>query len=183
MSNQILEKTKAAMAAFDEKKKALLAELQKDFPAMFTELFAEAPNLKSFGWTQFTPYFNDGNSCEFGVNFDYPYINGSNEDYDEESDISIKIYDYKNLETEEDVRINDEVAEKVGYTWYKGKRIGERGLYYDTNYDEAAAKAVDQIKEVLNSIPEDFFKDLFGDHAKITLHADGSIEVEEYEHD
>lgn len=183
MSNQILEKTKAAMAAFDEKKKALLAELQKDFPAMFTELFAEAPNLKSVGWTQFTPYFNDGDSCEFGANFDYLYINGANEDYDEESDINIKIYDYKNLETEEDVHINDEVAEKVGYAWYKGKRIGERGLCYNTNYDEAAAKAVDQIKEVLNSIPEDFFKDLFGDHAKITLHADGSIEVEEYEHD
>jgi hypothetical protein len=183
MSNQILEKIKAEVAAFDEKKKALLAELQKDFPAMFTELFAEAPNLKSFGWTQYTPYFNDGDSCEFGVNFDYPYINGANEDYDEESDISIKIYDYKNLETEEDARINDEVAEKAGYTWYKGKRIGEQGLCYNTAYDEAAANAVNQIKEVLNSIPEDFFKDLFGDHAKITLHSDGSIEVDEYDHD
>jgi hypothetical protein len=183
MSNQILEKIKAEVAAFDEKKKALLAELQKDFPAMFTELFAEAPNLKSFGWTQYTPYFNDGDSCEFGVNFDYPYINGANEDYDEAFDIIIKIYDYKNLVTEEDVRINNEVAEKVGYTWYKGKRIGERGLCYNTNYDEAAAKAVVQIKEVLHSIPKDFWKDLFGDHVKITLRADGSIEVEEYDHD
>jgi hypothetical protein len=183
MSNQILEKIKAEVAAFDEKKKALLAELQKDFPAMFTELFAEAPTLKSFGWTQYTPYFNDGDTCEFGVHIDYPYINGASEDYDEESDISIKIHGYKNLETEEDVRINEEVAEVAGYTWYKGKKIGDQGLCYNPIYDAAAAKAVDQIKEVLNSIPEDFFKDLFGDHAKITLYADGSIEVEEYDHD
>ena len=183
MSNQILEKIKSEIAAFDEKKKALLAELQTEFPGMFVSLFEQAPKLKSFGWTQYTPYFNDGDTCEFGVNIDYPYVNGANEDYDEESDISIKIHDYKNLQTEEDVRINDEVAELAGYSWYKGKKIGDQGLCYNPLYDEAAANAVAQIKEVLNSTPEDFFKDLFGDHTKVTIHSDGSIEVEGYDHD
>ena len=184
MSNQILEKIKTEIAAFDEKKKALLAELQKEFPAMFTELFAQAPDLKSFGWTQYTPYFNDGDSCEFGVHLDYPYINGTDED-DSESDIEIKLHSYKRLETEEDVRINDEIAEKVGYNWYKGKRqIGdEYGLCYNPKYNASAAKAVEEIKEVLKSIPEDFFEDLFGDHVKVTLYANGSIETEDYEHD
>lgn len=39
MSNQILDQIKAEITAFDEKKKALLAELQAQFPSMFIELF------------------------------------------------------------------------------------------------------------------------------------------------
>ncbi len=27
-------------------------------------------NIKSFGWTQYTPYFMDGETCYFGVNLD-----------------------------------------------------------------------------------------------------------------
>jgi hypothetical protein len=183
MTNPVLEKIKAELAAFEEKKKAMLAEIQKEFPTMFVDLFKQAPNLKSFGWTQYTPYFNDGDTCEFSVNIGYPWVNGGNEDYDDESDISIKIHDYKKLETEEDVRINAEVAEKAGYTWYKTKSIGDEGLCYNPEYDADAAHVVEQIKSVLKDIPEEFFKDMFGDHVKVTLFADGNIEVEEYEHD
>lgn len=183
MSQQILETIKAEIAAFDEKRKALVSELQKQFPGMFVELFKPAPTLKSIGWTQYTPFFNDGDSCEFSVNLDTFWINGANSDWDEDCDISIKAHAYKKLETAEDMRINDEVAVKSGYTWYKGKSIGEQGLMYNPNYDELAAEAVSQIYEVLNSIPEDFFKDLFGDHCKVTIFADGTIDVEEYDHD
>ena len=182
MTNPILDKIKAELAAFEEKKKAMLAEIQKEFPTMFVDLFKQAPNLKSFGWTQYTPYFNDGDTCEFGVHIDYPYVNGVNEDYDGESDISIRIYDYKKLETEEDVRINDEVAAK-SYTWFKGKQIGDNGLCYNPKYDKEVAHTVEQIQEILDTIPEEFLKDMFGDHCKVTLYADGNIEVEEYDHD
>lgn len=33
----------------------------------FAECFEKFPELKSFSWTQYTPYFNDGDSCVFGV--------------------------------------------------------------------------------------------------------------------
>ena len=183
MSNQVLEHIKAELAAFEEKKQAMLKELQKEFPVMFTEIFKQAPNLKSFGWRQYTPYFNDGDSCEFGVNVDYPLINGEDEDYGDDVEISIKIQDYKTLETEEDVRINNEVAEKAGMTWYKNKKVGDNGLCYNAKYDAAADKAVNEIKEVLASIPEDFFEDMFGDHVTVTIYADGNIDVADYEHD
>jgi len=183
MSQQILETIKAEIAAFDEKRKSLVAELQKQFPGMFVELFKQAPNLKSVGWTQYTPYFNDGDTCEFGVHFDSCWINDANSDWDEECDISISLYGYKKLETEEDIRINKELAENTRYSWYKDYGIGQTGLCYNEKYDEAAATAFNQIKEVLNSIPEDFFRDLFGDHCKVTVFADGTIDVEEYDHD
>lgn len=48
------------------------------FREVTQELFDEYPNLKSFGWSQYTPYFNDGETCTFSVNGSYPTINGYN---------------------------------------------------------------------------------------------------------
>lgn len=33
-------------------------------------IFEEYPKLTGFRWTQYTPYFNDGEACEFSVNTD-----------------------------------------------------------------------------------------------------------------
>jgi hypothetical protein len=35
-------------------------------------IFDKHPALSSFGWTQYTPYFNDGEACYFGVQADEP---------------------------------------------------------------------------------------------------------------
>ncbi len=55
------------MAAWE----AFQAELEKKTEELFSvavlELFKENPKLDSFSWTQYTPYFNDGEACEFGV--------------------------------------------------------------------------------------------------------------------
>jgi hypothetical protein len=44
-------------------------------------------------------------------------------------------------------------------------------------------RTIDEIRAVLREIPEDFYKDLFGDHVKVTVNRDGTIETEEYDHD
>ena len=49
------------MQAAFEKGKALLSEALK-------AIFEEYPQIESISWTQYTPYFNDGDSCEFSVN-------------------------------------------------------------------------------------------------------------------
>lgn len=58
----------------------LYARLQKETRAAFREgcerLFASHPKLKSFGWTQYTPYYCDGEQCVFGVNTCQPFVNG-----------------------------------------------------------------------------------------------------------
>jgi len=38
-------------------------------------IFNKYPTLESFGWTQYTPYFNDGNETYFRANIDYLFIN------------------------------------------------------------------------------------------------------------
>jgi hypothetical protein len=180
----IIERIKEEFTIFEEKKKILIDELQKEFPLLFTDSFKQAPKLKSFGWPQYTPFFNDGEPCKFSVDYHNTFINEVNEDYlDDELDFSIENYTYKKIETDEDIRINNELAEKNNLNWYKNKTIGNNGLTYNPKYDEETATSVKQIKEILTSIPDDFFENLFGDHVIVTIYADGSIEKEDYQHD
>jgi hypothetical protein len=183
--NSVIERIKAELAAFEEKKQAFVAELRKEFPSMFTELFVQAPKLKSVGWTQYTPYFNDGDTCEFSAHTSDLAINGASE-YDddaEDSEISVRPTQYITLRTEDEVRINKELAEKTKYTWYAKAGIGDSGLSPNPNYDADAHRVSSEISEVLESIPDDFLRDLFGDHVKVTIHSNGTIEVDDYSHD
>ena len=50
------------------------------------EIFDKYPKLQEFSWIQYTPYFNDGEPCEFGVRatdeMGYVYDTYTNEPYD-----------------------------------------------------------------------------------------------------
>lgn len=54
-----------------EKQKALKAEFVTKATAGFKdalkEIFTEVPELLALKWNQYTPYFNDGEACEFRV--------------------------------------------------------------------------------------------------------------------
>jgi hypothetical protein len=39
--------------------------------ALFKKFFEEYPTVTAIGWLQYTPYFNDGESCEFSVREPY----------------------------------------------------------------------------------------------------------------
>lgn len=64
--------------AFEETAKRLEHELTtrlesvRSFPVRFTRevkaVFEGVPTLSMIRWTQYTPYFNDGDSCEFSIN-------------------------------------------------------------------------------------------------------------------
>lgn len=49
------------------------------------ELFEQNPELKSFGFKGYVPYFNDGDECTYSAYVDYPDINGES-GYDIEYD-------------------------------------------------------------------------------------------------
>lgn len=61
-------------------------------------LFEKWPQLESFGWRQFTDYFNDGDPCTFGVYSDDPLINGES---------------YYDLKPRPEENLLDEVAQLV----------------------------------------------------------------------
>lgn len=148
----VLERIKAELAAFEEKKKAFVEELRKEFPTMFAPLFEKSKRIKSISWTQYTPFFNDGDSCEFGVNTD--------------------LGDYVNRDIDSE---DDEDDDNGNNNW--------TSEYYKDDYDPVEAAILGEFEEVLESIPEEFMKDLFGDHVRVTITKDGKIDVSEYDHD
>lgn len=174
-----LEKIKAKISEINAKKQELVSDLRKDFAPMLKPLFEKSNGkIKSFGWTQYTPYFNDGDECEFRVNTDYPYING--EDVDELESLSKE--KYVTITTENEKEVKDYLSLK-GYKWMLNNSIGQGGYIENKDYDSELFDLVEEFKSALSEIDDEFLKDLFGDHTKVTVHEDGTIETEEYEHD
>ena len=152
------------------KKQAEIKELQKElqkksadiFLSSFKRLFEENPKLKSFGWTQYTPYFNDGDTCYFSANTDYLYINGEQED---------------------EASWSQEKKVISWGTYNRDKRAYEGRIEQDNpDYIPELATASAKVKKFLNVFDEDFYQRQFGDHVRITVTENG-IETEGYEHD
>jgi hypothetical protein len=175
----IVEQIKAELEAFNAKKQALVEQLRKEFPAMFKELFEQSEVIKSISWTQYSPYFNDGDKCTFSAHTDDLYVNG---EYCDDVDF-LSPYNYGRLVTEEDVINNGLLAEKVDRSWYKDRQIGQDGLLINPDYNEKESNIYNQFVEILTSIPDEFLEDLFGNHSQVTINSDGIISVEGYDHD
>lgn len=153
-----LEKIKKELEIFEEKKKSFIKELQKEFPLLFKEIFEKTDKIDSFSWTQYTPYFNDGDECTFSVHCDYPYINGVDID-------DLDWYDWR-----------------IRY-YLKGDEKYKNLLTENPKIDINSFKIVEEFKELINSIPDDFLISLFGDHVKVTITKKGDIITDYYEHD
>lgn len=148
-----------------------LNELNQERKQLLTQLVPEIEKrlkalkfpsgIDSVGWTQYTPYFNDGDACTFSVrcDIDYFFIN------DEVSDES-------------------KFSERLSKTEYKKNPLtGKYELDINLNYDEEVGGFANQFVDLINSFPEEVLEEAFGDHCQVTLHRGGEIKVDSYEHD
>jgi hypothetical protein len=138
----------------------LSKRLSENFYGLTKELFISYPELKSFGWKQYTPYFNDGEACVFSSLHYYPTINGNDENYDESEQAEGEI---------DIVKLGGKTIYGAGW-----KKIPNPD--YNPYYDEI----VSTVKEFLNQFNDDDMKDLFGDHVKIHI-TEENVVVEDYD--
>lgn len=151
-------------ANYEAQRKALVEKLRPNITGIFAPFFAECPN-GAVAFTAYTPYFNDGDECEFSVNDlafhtsvggdpDEDAVNGDDEDFDVdgnfywEGDISVESY-MRDTQTAEQNRIADIAL---------------------------------ACRQTFNQIPDDMIKDMLGDHIAVIIRPD-NIMVEEYDHD
>lgn len=88
-----VEKYEAASRAAEAAKRESRALLRDALAAKAASLFEKHPKVEGFSWRQYTPYFNDGDPCRFGVHADYPDINGLTYDeygYGKNADADLK---------------------------------------------------------------------------------------------
>ena len=151
-------------ATFQEKAKAALKET-------FTKFFADFPEVAHLQWTQYTPYFNDGDACVFGVGEIAMYLTKEGR-----AQFGLEVRDDDKDEDEED----DTDGEGDVYSLYTWAREG--GRTYISPRAQSLCETVTTISKGLNGI-ESFLEAIYGDHVEVTLHRDGTSTVDGYEHD
>lgn len=131
--------------------------------------------IQAIAWTQFTPYFNDGDVCEFRVYDVYTIIHGFDKD-----DI-ISVYEYEEMTYDK----NSECVVISSYRDYSSfpddyhEYESKYGFTYDIN---------EQLKEITNFITnnENLMKDIFGDHVEVIVYKnENNIDIltRDIEHD
>lgn len=141
-------------------------ELQKKFQTTAQALFKETtkeffdknPNVTAIVWTQYTPYFNDGDECTFGVN-DATFTNAPDPE-------NVRWGEYEG--DEETATDGSEI-----FAW-EGWGDAPKGLNVEM------CKAFGRM--IGSSEMEDVMKAMFGDHVKVVATREG-FDVDDYDHD
>jgi len=116
------------------------------------------PDVESVRWTQYTPYFNDGEPCIFGIN-----------------DAYVKLVGNEPLGDDDDDEGFIEDGSMLDY---------DRGDYGNRPAKPEFATLYPVFKALADNMShfEDFLRESFGDHARVTATTAG-FAVEFYEHD
>lgn len=171
MQKEFMSKIEEMNSKIVQMKKELMEEGQKAFHASIKDFFEKHPKIHMFSWVQYTPYFNDGEPCEFGVHEAYMLTKSGHHAWVNESEGYYDLESYVPLEVDWDsYKASD----------YKNK------TYVLTEYaDEMTVEEVTAAKKDLDaimSLPEEVFQALFDDHVKVTVTKDG-IDTDEFSHD
>jgi hypothetical protein len=143
----------------DQAREAMRTNGRQALGTLFTELFAELPEIKKVVWEQYTPYFNDGESCEFSVNTPR-FLTEEEEDYEDEGEC---LY--------ESIR-----SRKNGRSWASPPVLPQRL----TSAEERQVAEMEKVRKAFSL--EEVFELTFGDHCRVVATRDG-FEVSSYEHE
>lgn len=154
----MFEHLKQMNAEMEALKKSYLEKSKEQFTIAAKEVFDAHPTLESFRWTQYTPYFNDGDTCEFTAHIYEPILNG--EDDEIFSAVNVDYGKYDNAT----------------------RSYPNRKETPNPKYRPDLVSARETVAKFLKCIDESVLKDMFGDHAEVTCSRSGT-EVEKYNHD
>lgn len=195
-----------------DKKKDLEEQIKTEarevFAAQSKTIFEKHGDIvDSFGWTQYTPYFNDGEPCEFGVNdlFIHAKVDKDSDNYEEnnyyepsesfrsygtkDNKLARYLYDYEYEYTPYSYRneppkspeIRKESSVREPNDRHE-KIVGQVRKYDNPSFDPVYGEAQEEISELFGLLDEKTCRELFGDHVVVIVNAEG-VNVEEYDHD
>jgi hypothetical protein len=186
ITNKIAEQN----AKIEELRKAHMKSLQADFNEIIKLFFDECPKVQAVVWSQYTPYFNDGDECVFSVNepcfvtknFDRESLENPYEYEDDDEYGCLKVPSYVADWDAEIARDKAELAKPNASDWVKGyypKCIASlEAMKTEFPGYDVKIKAFAQ----LLSDNEDMLREVYGDHVAVYL-TPGEVIVEEYSHD
>lgn len=157
----VTEATERYVAARDE-----LRKLGKEAGSqVFLAFMKKYPEVQAITWTQYTPYFNDGDACVFGVNDLVIHIKEVVDKYLSDSELA-----------DEELKTFDDYIDYT-YGWYETADENDDYL----NHHENLRNDFLMLRELMHGNDE-FALGAFGDHVRVLVTQD-NVEVEEYDHD
>ena len=165
MSATALEEFKKIKNEMEELRFKAKEKVENAFQEGARELFDEHSNLESFSWSQYTPYFNDGDPCVFEANY---------EDSLNINEIHIRDVDCGWLLNQ------DGSFPKKGNASYKSFKK----YFNQEKYDQwmSLKSLAEVVTDFLKIFSNDDFESAFGDGVEVTVTKEG-IETNEYDHD
>jgi len=178
--DELKTKISEANERIKELKKQVQKELQAEFTGALAELFDAYPFVKSVSFTAYTPFFNDGDTCEYNVHHDYCQFNGYYEGEDEQEGGNVNVLKLarETIYVEEPNPGYDASNLQWGSHRNKTHWIKKPNPDFNPLYKEG----VDAFREALAVVDDANWKDMVGDHVKVTITREG-IETDEYDHD
>ena len=154
-------------------KKAAKEAAKQFFKEESKALFDSNPDLQSFSWTGYTPYWMDGETPYFSAHTDYPTINGMNE---EEIDDALPTPDLLCLKCNARYQPEEYVQDK-GFV--KNTHCKKCNVKLDNTAVKNFKKLHSAVCKFLRQFKDDDFEEMFGDHVKVTVTQKG-VKIEEY---
>lgn len=156
--DKLIEEQRELQKKFQTTAQALFKETTKEF-------FDKNPGVTAVIWTQYTPYFNDGDTCEFGV-YDAYFTNANDEQMED-------LTRWGEYEGEEE-GVWSESSWGFKYTKEKNPGIDFSGV----NLEDVQKFE----KMIQSSEMEDVMKAMFGDHVRVVATRTG-FDIEDHDHD
>lgn len=127
------------------------------FKKAFLAFFEQNPEVTAVGWRQYTPYFNDGDTCEFSTYVPYAWVTNAK--------------DLENLQPYGEYAGEDEGV------WIDNPDHGDHG-----DVPPSVTKNAEALRKLLVSVSDDMYKEMFGDHVTVTATREG-FEVNDHNHE
>lgn len=160
--DKLLEEQRELRARFQVKAQELFKQTTKEF-------FDKNPGITAVIWTQYTPYFNDGDTCEFSVHD--PYFTNANE------------------EQMEDITRWGEYEGNEEGVWSEAEYVlTSTGEYASNHRAEMNLQGIDvasisRFSRLLQSSEmEEVLQETFGDHVRIVATRNG-FNIDDCDHD
>lgn len=153
--DEIVNDMQTMAAELEATRKRHMEEMQTKFKNATTAFFEAAPNVQAVIWSQYTPYFNDGEECVFSVNTPV---------------FVTKNFDPENLEDPYEYEDDEEYGSESFY--YRGS--AEKSNFENAQVCYEFANIIESESELMEAV--------FGNHVAVYLTRD-EVYVEEYSHD
>ena len=154
--NDLISEVQDMNAQLESIRQEHLKTLREKFKSITSAFFEGAPQVQAVVWDQYTPYFNDGEPCEFSVN--EPFFVTQN-------------FDFNNLPSSS-WEFEDEEYGEIGSVYFKPKE----------EEDNFELKMLCYEFSKIISDNEELMQEMFGDHVTVYLTKE-KVLTEECSHD